>query len=67
MKNKIFDLSRHISWETGTKIFIKKITLATRFNVDVRTIDNWVKSSKLPEPIRKNGRVLGWLEDYSNE
>ncbi|WP_318461910.1 hypothetical protein [Photobacterium leiognathi] len=67
MKDKIFDLSRHISWETGTKIFIKKITLATRFNVDVRTIDNWVKSSTLPEPIRKNGRVLGWLEDYSNE
>ncbi|WP_318518831.1 helix-turn-helix transcriptional regulator [Photobacterium leiognathi] len=67
MKDKIFDLARKISWETGTKIFIEKVTLAERYNVSVRTIENWIKSSKLPEPIRRNGRILGWVEDHSNQ
>ncbi|GAD28384.1 hypothetical protein PLEI_0023 [Photobacterium leiognathi lrivu.4.1] len=67
MEDKTFDFSRHVSWKTGTKVFIEKVTLAERYNVGVRTIENWIKSSKLPEPIRRNGRILGWIEDHPNQ
>ncbi|KJG58539.1 hypothetical protein UA38_06540 [Photobacterium kishitanii] len=63
MTDKTFDISRHISWKTDSKKLIRKSALAKSYNVCVRTIDNRIKSSKLPSPIRRNERVVGWMED----
>lgn len=67
MKDKTFDFSRHVSWETGSKKLIRKSALAKRFNVCVGTVDNKIKSSELPEPMRRNERIVGWMEDCLEE
>ncbi|PSW30448.1 hypothetical protein C9J21_18815 [Photobacterium phosphoreum] len=62
IKKNHFDIARHISWQNTSNKLITKTLLAQQIGVCVRTIDNWIKSSFLPAPIMRNGRIIGWLE-----
>lgn len=42
-------------------------TICKNLNRDRRTLHVWVRDGKFPQPLRLNGRCIGWKEETYNE
>ena len=57
-----FDISRHCNVSGQLRVITKK-ELAKILGVSERTIHRWIRSKRLPEPMRtESGNNGGWLE-----